>query len=140
MPQLTKAGLSGATVTTVSTAITAISAAGNDISAAATATQGQSTLIQIEGYVNAIAPDVLPFVSLIPGGGILALVIAALPAIEAMLNFAVSLLSAEAKTIAVAATPPTPAPTSAARMAATAPGANPTSAAALAELLRLAGR
>src|SRR6185312_3303581 len=132
MPQLLKAGLSGATAATVNTAINAISQVGNDVSAASTATQGQSALIQIEGYVNAIAPDVLPFLPLIPGGSIIAIVIAALPAIEAMLNFAASLLSAEAKAVAATAQVPAPAASTLRRMGAT---VDP-SQAALEELLR----
>ncbi len=105
LPQLQAAGLSGTAANTVTTIIGGVQAAARVVSAVSTPTQGSSTLTTIESYVNEIAPLVAPFVSLVPGGGIIALVIAALPELEAALNFTVSLLSAQAKQIAAAATP-----------------------------------
>ena len=134
LPQLQKAGLSNNLAGTIAKAITAIEAAASGVGMATTATQGQSVLIQIEGDINAIVPVVAPFVALVPGGAIISLVIAALPAIEAMVNFGVSLLSNQAKQVAATAVVPTPAAGSLARSEAPIDPAQ----AALAELLRRA--
>lgn len=109
LPQLQQAGMPASDAATAQQVIAQIQQAATAVGTASSATQGQSALIQIEGAINAIAPIALPFVSLIPGGSILGLIIVALPAIETMLNVTVSLLSAPAKQIA--ATAPAAAPT-----------------------------
>jgi hypothetical protein len=104
-----------------------IAAAANAITAANAAAQGQSTLTQIELYANALAPIVEPYVAMAanaaaPGSGIIvALVFAALPEIELLLNVTVSELTPIVKQIAAQA----PAPLAAAPRALL-PGAVPT--------------
>lgn len=83
-----------------------ISAAAAAIQAAHDAAQGQDILIKVELYVNALAPIIEPFVAAAanaaaPGTGlIVALVFAALPEIELLLNVAVSQLTPLVKQIA----------------------------------------
>ena len=108
IPELQVVGLGGNTLTSAQAIVTEIQTALAAISATSTTTQGQSVLIQVEGYINALAPLILPFVSLIPGGTTIGIIIAALPALEALVNIAVSLLSAQAASIASTA-PPLPA-------------------------------
>ena len=103
LPQLQAAGLSGASAAKAQTIVDQIEKIAGAISDAATATDGQSTLIKIEGYINALAPIVATFASLIPGGAVIGLVVAALPAIEFAVNMTVSLLTPTAKAIASSA-------------------------------------
>jgi hypothetical protein len=120
---------------TVSQIISTIQTLAASIGSASTQAEGQATLTQIEDYINALAPLILPFVSLIPGGSIIGLIVAALPALETMLNIAVSILSPTAVQVAQSAPP---APTSAARAARATLGL-PNSLGYLQELEQLAG-
>lgn len=80
------------------------------LSAASTVSEGQSTLIMIETYVNAMTPVIWPVVEPLivaanPGAGLtIGLIVAALPAVEGLLNFAVdfgkTFLTAEAAQLA----------------------------------------
>jgi hypothetical protein len=105
-PQLEKFGLSGSSLSTVQTIIADIEQILGGVNAASSAVSGQTVLAQIEGYVNTLAPIILPFVAAVPGGTIIGAIIAALPAIETAVNFLISLLSPQAQQ--VAATAPTP--------------------------------
>lgn len=111
LPQLIGAGLSGTAASSATTIINQISNVGKAISAAATATESQNSLIQIEGYINALAPIVASFASVIPGGAIIGLIVAALPAIEFAVNLGVTLLSPQAQQLAATAPPVAAAPT-----------------------------
>ena len=91
LPQFVSAGLSGANLATAQQIVAEMQQALSTINATSTTVQGQSVLTQIEGYINALAPLLLPFVSLIPGGSYIGLIVAALPAIEAAINFISSL-------------------------------------------------
>lgn len=110
MPELEKAGLSGADATTAQTVISEMESVANTVSATSTQAQGQAALTQIEDYVNALAPLVTPFLPMIPGGGTIGIIIAAIPAIEPLIDFGVSMLSAQAQALAAppAATAPVP--------------------------------
>ena len=118
-PQLQAAGLGGSALAQAQSIIGQIIAAAGAISNASAAAQGQSTLLQIEGYINALAPLVAPFAAGVPGLG---LIVAALPAIEALLNVTSALVPATQQLVAAHPT--------AARMSAQQ---------ALAELLRQTG-
>lgn len=106
MPQLTAAGLSGDAATHATSIIAQIQTATTAITTAATAAQGQSTLVQIETYVNALAPYIAQYAALVPGGSVIGLIVAALPAIELALNLAVNILTNEAKALAQTAPKP----------------------------------
>lgn len=93
VPELTAVGLNGSALATVETAVSAIQKAVSALNAASTTLQGASVLVTIENYINVIAPVVVPFVAAVPGGATIALIVAALPAIEVAVNFGVSLLS-----------------------------------------------
>lgn len=138
------AGQAASLVSKVTGIDTAIQAAAAAIGAASTQSEGQSTLITIETYMNALAPIVGPplqaaAAAAFPGGGlVVGLVIAALPAIEPLVNMTVDQLTAEAK--ALVAYAQVPAPTAEhVRMAATL-GGTADAHSALAELLRRAGK
>jgi len=88
-----------ATASQIQTIISEIQQAASAVGAASTQSAGQSTLSQIEAYINDLAPLVLPFVSAIPGGSIIGIIVAALPAIEVALNMLISTLSPTAKTL-----------------------------------------
>lgn len=103
MPQLQGAGLSGANAAVATTVIQNAEKALAVIDATSTQTQGQSTLITVEQYINALAPLVIPFASLIPGGAAIGLIVAALPAIELAVNLGASLLSTQAQALAASA-------------------------------------
>ena len=103
LPQLQAVGLTGNALSNASTIISEIKAALSAINAASTASQGMNVLQTVEIYINSLAPLVLPFVSLIPGGAVIGLIVAALPAIEAALNIVVTLLTPQAQTIAQSA-------------------------------------
>ncbi len=103
LPQLEAAGLSGADAAKAQQIVAEIQSALKVINIASSETQGQSALATVEGYINALAPLALPFVSLIPGGTVVGLIVAALPAIELALNFIVSLLTPQAKELAASA-------------------------------------
>lgn len=107
------------TTTTVSGIAALVQQVVTALGNAASASQGQSALITIETYVNALVPViypvVLPFIAAAtPGGGFaIGLIIANLPAIEAALNFEVNiagnlvktLLTPQAQALAVLAPP-----------------------------------
>jgi hypothetical protein len=86
------------------------------LDAASSASQGQSTLITIEAYVNALTPIIWPIVQPIvasasPGAGLaIGLIVASLPAAEQLLNFGVdfskTFLSGQAQQLAALAPPP----------------------------------
>lgn len=107
--QLVSAGMrvSSGTATTVQTILTQIQNAASALTPVSTAVQGQSVLQQVESYINTLIPIAAPFLPLIPGGagGIISLIVAALPAIEAGFNMIVSFLTPA--TTAVAAPSPT---------------------------------
>ncbi len=102
LPQLQATGLAGGALNTVTTILGELQAAAAAITGASSLGAGQSTLTRVEGYVNALAPLVLPFVALIPGGAVISLLVAALPELEIAINFASSLLSAQARQVAAA--------------------------------------
>jgi hypothetical protein len=108
LPQLAAVGLSGAALASAQTIVKEIQAALSAIGVASTVSQGQAVLQQVETYINALAPLVLPFVAAVPGGTIIGLVVAALPAVETALNFVASLLTPVAQQLASSA-PPLPA-------------------------------
>jgi hypothetical protein len=94
IPALLTAGLPTSVLPTVTTVIGAIQNAAGAISSASTATAGQSVLLKIEGFFNQLTPIITPFVAMIPGyGGIIALALQAIPALEGALNIGVSLLT-----------------------------------------------
>jgi len=106
--QLVAAGMKigSGTATTVQTILTQIQNAAAALTPVSTAVQGQSVLQQVESYINTLIPIAQPFLAMIPGAGsILAIVVAALPAIEAGFNMVVSFLTPA--TTAVAAPSPT---------------------------------
>ncbi len=115
------------------------------VGAASTVAQGQTTLIKIETYTNALVPVIWPVLSPYvtaanPGVGLtLGLIVASLPALEGMLNFAVdfggTLLSGDAQALAKLASPVAPVVTANRLGAALAP----TSQDYLNELMRRAG-
>lgn len=111
--------ISGVTKTTTLAGVgTLIQQLTTALGAASTASQGQSTLIEIETYINALTPIIWPIVSPFitaasPGAGFtIGLIVAALPALEAALNFAVdfggTILTSQAQQLAKLA-PPVPA-------------------------------
>lgn len=99
VPQLEAAGMSAASGSTVQSIVTEIQAAASAIGSSSTATQGQSTLQQIEGYINSLAPLVAPFVALVPGGAVISIIIAALPLAESALNM-ITALTSQAQSLA----------------------------------------
>ena len=105
-PQLEKFGLSDNADAQVKKYAQLMADLANGITTATPATEGQSTLTKIEDYINAVAPIVAPFVSLVPGGSIIGLCIAALPEIELLVNLGASLLTQAAKQIANTAPKP----------------------------------
>ncbi len=108
LPQLVAAGLPGAAASQAAAIIGSIQNVAQTISAASTAAQGQAALGQIEIYINAVAPIVADYAGLVPGGSILGLIVAALPAVELAVNVIVDLLTPQAK--ALAGTAPTAIP------------------------------
>ena len=112
VPELTAVGLGGNTLTSVQAIVGDIESVLSGVSTAMTQTQGQSVLAQVEGYINNLAPLVLPFVSLIPGGSVIGLIVAALPAIEVLVNFGISALTPVTAQLAASA----PAPTASAKL------------------------
>ena len=74
------------------------------INSASTMLTGYSVLTQIEGYLNALASVIAPYLSLIPGvGTVVGLIVMALPAIELAVNLLVSLISPQLQALASAA-------------------------------------
>lgn len=98
----TATSVPAATLTEITTILQGISTALSTVGTASTTLTGQSVLAQVEGYINALAPLILPFISVIPGGQYISLIVAALPAIETALNF-ISNLTAQALSLATAA-------------------------------------
>lgn len=138
MPQLTAAGLSGNAASTAANIVNGITAAAGIIGATSTQAQGATALTQIELYINALAPFAASFAGLVPGGSMIGLIVAALPAIEEAVNLVVTLITNEAKSLAATAPKPAAAMRSTATVL-TGP-ALLTPNQALAELLRQAGR
>ena len=104
--QLQAAGISAATIAQVQSIVASIQAAAAAVGTAVTQTAGQSILIQIEGYINALVPILQPFLSLVPGvGSILGIIVIALPAIEAALNIIVGALTPAAAALGALAPP-----------------------------------
>lgn len=99
LPQLVSVGLPASTQASVATIVGEIQQALAGVNAAMSQSQGASVLATIENYINDLAPLVLPFVSLIPGGSVIGLIVAALPAIEAAINI-VSSLTTQSVTLA----------------------------------------
>lgn len=106
--------VSGVTTTTTVSGIAAlVTKLVSALSAASTVTQGQSVLVTVETYINALVPVIWPVVepfvtAATPGGGFaIGLIIADLPALESMLNFAVNfgktLLTPQAQQLAILA-------------------------------------
>lgn len=103
------------TTTTVSGVAALVSKLAQTLSAASTVAEGQSALVTVETYINALVaviwPIVQPFVmAASPGGGFaIGLIIADLPALEAMLNFSANfggtLLTAQAQQLKILAPP-----------------------------------
>lgn len=105
MPQLTAAGLTGSAASKAQGIIAQIEKALGAIGSASTAADGQSVLATVETYINSLAPLVEPFVAAIPGGSIVGLIVAALPAIELAVNMLVTLLTPQAQALANTAPP-----------------------------------
>jgi hypothetical protein len=109
MIQSVGANIPASTVSAIQTAITGIEAAVSGIGAASSASNGASILQTVETYINDLAAALSPFLSLIPGvGPIIGLIVAALPALEAVAGIIISLVqpvAAAFKTLA----PPLPA-------------------------------
>ena len=104
--QLGAAGVSASVIAQVQSIVASIQAAASAVGGAVTQSAGQSILIQIEGYINALVPIIQPFLSLVPGvGSIIGIIVIALPAIEAALNIIVGLLSPAATALASNAPP-----------------------------------
>lgn len=103
IPQLITAGLGGNTLSAVQNIVAEIQQVLSGVSNAMTQSQGQSILQQVESYINDLAPLVLPFVSAIPGGSIVGLIVAALPAIEAVVGVAFTYLTNIAQGLATTA-------------------------------------
>ncbi len=92
------------TVTEIQNVVATIQSIASGISAATTASAGQSALSQIEALINDLAPLILPFTSSIPTiGPIIGIVVAALPAIEALLTPFISLVSSTTQSLATLA-------------------------------------
>lgn len=103
IPQLVSAGLGGNTLTAVQNIVTEIQSVLSGVTTAITNGQGQSILIQVEDLINQLAPLVLPFLSAIPGGSIIGMIVAALPAIEALVGVAITALTNLAQSLASSA-------------------------------------
>jgi hypothetical protein len=101
LAQLKAVGLSGSVLDQVSSIISQITSAAGSVTSLITPVQGQSTLATIEGYFNQLSPLVAPFLALVPGGSIISLIIAALPAVESLVGMVTSLLAPPAKALAV---------------------------------------
>ena len=96
-----------ATVSEIQSIVAEIQQVAAGVGQVSTATAGQSLLTTIEGYINDLAPIVLPLLSAIPGIGsvasILGIIVAALPAIEAMVGIVITDLTSTAQSLATAA-------------------------------------
>ena len=102
-PQLVAAGLPSSALGTVNGYIQDIEQVVAGVNSASSAATGATVLSDVETYINTIAPIILPFVSAIPGGSIIGLIVAALPAIETALGTFISLLTPAAKQVATTA-------------------------------------
>lgn len=100
-PEMVAAGMPQSAATAMGTIVSNITKAASALNVASTTSQGQSTLGQIEGYINALIPIITPFLSLVPGGSVITIILAGLPAIELALNFA-SQLSPAAQALVAA--------------------------------------
>lgn len=113
LPSLTSAGakIPASTLGTIERIVGGIGGAAAGVNAATTQSQGAGVLATIENYANELAPVVAPFLALIPGAGpILTIALAAMPAVEGLVNMGSTLLSPLAQQIAtqpVASTPTT---------------------------------
>lgn len=98
--------IAASTLSTIHTIIASIQTVATGVSSVVTPAAGANLLTTIEGYINELAPIVLPLLSAIPGigpaAGILGIVVAALPAIEAMVGM-VTALFPQTQTLASAA-------------------------------------
>lgn len=106
LPQLQSFGLTGSALANAQAIVAKIETVLSGIGSASTATQGQSTVATIEGYINTLAPIILPFVSAVPGGSIIGMIVAALPAIETAVNILITYLTPQAQQVAATAPPP----------------------------------
>ena len=99
-----------ATVSEIQSIVAEIQQVAAGVGQVSTATAGQTLLTQIEGYINDLAPIVLPLLSAIPGIGpaigIIGIIVGALPEIEAAVNIVTSLLSSQAQALVTAAPQP----------------------------------
>jgi hypothetical protein len=93
----TTINLPGGGTTTVSGLTSLVQNATSAITSVSTETEGQSVLVKVEAYVNVLVPIIWPIVQPMitaanPGVGLtLGLIVADLPAIEGLLNFATQL-------------------------------------------------
>lgn len=96
-----------ATLATIEKFIGDIKTVAAGVASVTTPQAGQSLLITIEDYFNQLAPIILPLISVIPGIGsaasILGIIIAAMPAIEAIVNMLITALTPAAQSLAKAA-------------------------------------
>lgn len=97
------AGIPASTVAQITQIITEIEQIAAGIGIASSASAGQTALQAIEALINTLAPLLLPILSLIPGGAIIGIIVAALPAIEAALGMVISLLTPPAMALSARA-------------------------------------
>ena len=102
--------IAAGTLATIQTIIGDIKTVASGVGSVTTPAAGTSLLTTIEGYLNQLAPIILPLLSVIPGigpaMGILGIIVAALPAIEALVGM-VTALFPTTQTLAASAPPVT---------------------------------
>ncbi len=111
LPSLVAGGakIPSSTIATIDQIVSGISGVASGVNSATTQSQGASVLTTIENFVNELAPVAAPFLALVPGvGPILSIALAALPAVEGLVNMGTSLLSPLVTQIAAAPVPTTP--------------------------------
>lgn len=111
LPQLQQyVSVPAATASEITAAVSGMQQVLSGVSTSWSQAQGESALQQIETYINNIAPLVLPILTAagvsIPGGAIISLIIASLPAIEAAVGMVLSALSSTSVQVAQVAVPP----------------------------------
>jgi len=108
VPQLAPFGLTGTSQSEALSIISTIESALSGVGSTLTLSQGQSILTVVENSLNTLAPIILAAIpaaalAAIPGGSIIGLIVAALPAIEAGVNFLVSLIGQAASSLKTSA-------------------------------------
>jgi len=100
--------IAASTLKVIQTIVGDIQTVAAGVAGVTTPAAGQSLLTTIEGYLNQLAPILLPLISAIPGIGaaasIIGIIVAALPEIEAIVGMVTALIP-QAQTLASAAPP-----------------------------------